>query len=125
MLACAHCGRPVERSAAFGSEFCHMRSQRTHLPPRASSYFDAFLVTVKLSSLSAEDLNPHDWRKFYQFVKHCHQRRVALTDHELEELLIGHRMQPVLASRIADAYRHGRGTLKATLLDAEDWERTV
>src|SRR6185295_10005956 len=53
------------------------------LPPKANK---AFLSFVSLANKSV--LHPLDWRRFYQFVKICHQNRIQAVAADIERLLV-------------------------------------
>jgi hypothetical protein len=77
------------------------------LPPQAQKLFTRF---VKLSNKSA--LHPLDWRKFYDFVRHCHARNIKIGEEEVQRLLAAAGFSERYARYIATIFQHGVELLK-------------
>ncbi|EGV28612.1 hypothetical protein ThidrDRAFT_3604 [Thiorhodococcus drewsii AZ1] len=82
------------------------RDALPELPPKAAQLLASFL-SVADGSMS----HPNDARRFYRFVRHCHARRVRLSDTTLEAILLRVGCVKAQAASLAEAYRHGRNVL--------------
>lgn len=69
-----------------------------------------FLRFVNLANKSIP--HPLDMRRFYQFIRFCHARRVKLDKNQLCEFLIRAGFREDNAEHLANIYHHGRGLLK-------------
>lgn len=77
------------------------------LPPRAAQLLVNFL-NISDGSLT----HTNDARKFYEFIRHCHARRVKLTDDAFKELLMRVGCSERQSKYLANIYEHGRNLLK-------------
>lgn len=57
-------------------------------------------------------VHPLDLWLFYEFVIHCHERRVALRPEDLKALLIARGMPDDAAIELEEVYSHGRSLLR-------------
>jgi hypothetical protein len=76
------------------------------LPPKTTKRFTSFILCA-----NKEALHPFDWKRFYQFINHCHIYRVKLSESSLKRLLIERGFNTEKAEYLSDIYCHGRKLL--------------
>lgn len=77
------------------------------LPPKAGEAFHTFVALANKSAL-----HPLDWRRFYQFVRVCHNGRARATASDIKRLLVKAGFDESYAEEIANVYEHGRNMAK-------------
>jgi hypothetical protein len=87
-----------------GSSLAHPNARR--LPCGADRLWSHFLK----GSRRQRWFKPN-WELFYDFVRHCHSRRVKLFAHEVASILEAEGLPKEGAATIADIYRHCRRVL--------------
>jgi len=79
----------------------------SELPPVAAQLLTGFL-TISDGSLT----HPNDSKRFYEFIRHCHAKRVRLSEEKLNSLLVNIGCSRRQAKEISGVYGHGRNLLK-------------
>lgn len=82
-------------------------SELPELPVKAAELFCLY-INVADGSLS----HPKDSERFYQFIRHCHSRRVNLTEDELYEIILRLGCTRDQAKLLSTIYQHGRALLR-------------
>lgn len=77
------------------------------LPPFTRKVFLRFVNCANKSAL-----HPLDMRRFYQFIRVCHARRVKLDQYQLHAHLVRAGFKSETAERLSGVYHHGRELLK-------------
>lgn len=78
------------------------------LPAKAQQVFARFVGCANKRAL-----HPRDWHRFYDFIWHCHGRRLKLGDDDVKRLLVTAGFRKDKARYIADVYEHGRELLRS------------
>ena len=77
------------------------------LPPKAAQLLVNFL-NISDGSL----VHPNDSKRFYEFIRHCHARRVKLNEYRFKNILIRVGCSDTQAQELSKAYMHGRNLLR-------------
>jgi hypothetical protein len=77
------------------------------LPKRTKYFFNQFL-----NCTNKQILHPLDWRRFYIFIKACHEGKTKCLPGELEHLLVENGFPEDNASSLSNIYYHGRSLLE-------------
>ena len=85
-----------------------MKKIKLKLPRGAEGYFRRFLARANISVL-----HDNDWECFYEFIVYCHRHHVTLDYWDLRQALIAEGFREYTAKNLSDAYKHGRGILRA------------
>ena len=80
------------------------------LPPKAAQLFCLY-INISDGSL----VHPKDSERFYQFIRHCHARRVKLSEEGLYTILKRSGCSEDQSKLLSSIYKHGRGLLRASL----------
>ncbi|MGI8619763.1 MAG: hypothetical protein ACR2L6_11860, partial [Gemmatimonadaceae bacterium] len=87
-----------------------LSSLMEQLPNGARKIFEAFAESANKSVL-----HPFDWQRFYAFIRHCHAKRIGLTESDIGVFAARYGFQDEIVSELESAYFHGRGVLAAPL----------
>lgn len=77
------------------------------LPPAAKRIFMRF-YNVAAGSIT----HPQDHRRFNEFIRHCHAKRVKLTEGQFKRMLLRIGCAQYQATKLGDIYYYGRELLK-------------
>tara|TARA_R110000823_G_scaffold149101_1_gene279797 strand:- start:599 stop:883 length:285 start_codon:yes stop_codon:yes gene_type:complete len=77
------------------------------LPPVASKLFLSFYNVA-----GGGIVHPNDLKRFNEFIRFCHAKRVKLTEQQLEALLLRVGCNSGRAKKLSDIYYYGRELLK-------------
>lgn len=77
-----------------------------HLPAGAKVLFETHCAVANKGCA-----HPLDWSSFYEFILHCHERRVLLDAEGVKAMLLSRGFTAEAADELAAAYGHTRGLL--------------
>jgi len=77
------------------------------LPPKAAELLACFL-TISDGSM----IHTNDSTRFYEFIRHCHAKRVRLTEETFNSILFRVGCPSKVSNKLAGIYGHGRNLLK-------------
>ena len=58
--------------------------------------------------------HPNDHKRFNEFIRYCHAKRVKLTEMEFEKMLLRIGCKHNEATKLSEIYYHGRALLKTS-----------